>query len=107
MTRVMPIEIQARFGAAFEKQLAGMSRGSWHGPVTTAYGVHLVRVTWREAPTRATLTNARDVVLREWSRAHTATMKEQFYRALAQRYTVRIEPFAKQVGQVAAAEPLR
>ena len=40
---------------------------------------------------RATLADARDVVTREWSRAQTAKLKEQFYRMLAARYTVRVE----------------
>jgi hypothetical protein len=45
----------------------------------------------RESPTRATLANARDVVAREWARATTARMKDDFYRTLATRYRVRIE----------------
>jgi len=29
-------------------------------------------------------------VTREWSRAHAAAMKDQFYREIAKRYTVRV-----------------
>jgi hypothetical protein len=106
VTRAMPTEIKVQFGAAFEKQLAGVPTGGWHGPLASAYGAHLVRVTRREAPTRATLANARDVVVREWSRSHTVKRKEEFLRTLALRYTVRIDPFDN-ASQVAAAEPLR
>ena len=63
----------------------------WQGPLTTSYGLHLVRITHRGEPTRATLADARDVVAREWSRAQTAKLKEQFYQMLARRYTVRVE----------------
>jgi hypothetical protein len=59
--------------------------------LTTSYGLHLVRLTHRGEPTRATLADARDVVAREWSRAQTAKTKAQFYTVLAQRYTVRVE----------------
>jgi PPIC-type PPIASE domain len=103
MTRVLPTEIRVRFGEAFEKQLAQITDDHWYGPVVTTYGAHLVRVTWREPPTRATLANARDFVTREWSRAHAAQMKEAFYRTLATRYTVQIESAAP-VEQVATAE---
>ena len=47
----------------------------WQGPLTTSYGLHLVRITHRGEPTRATLADARDVVAREWSRAQTAKLK--------------------------------
>jgi PPIC-type PPIASE domain len=103
MTRVLPTEILARFGEDFERQLGQIADNQWHGPVVTTYGAHLVRVTWREPPTRATLANARNVVTREWSRAHAAQMKEPFYRTLATRYTVQIES-ADPVKQVATAE---
>ena len=50
-----------------------------------------MRITHRGEAIRATLADARDVVTREWSRAQTAKRKEQFYRMLAERYTVRVE----------------
>jgi hypothetical protein len=94
MSRVSPGEISARFGEGLTEALSNIHDAAWHGPFTTTYGVHLVRITWRGEPTRATLDNARTVVAREWSRAHAAAMKEQFYRELATRYTVRVEPAA-------------
>jgi hypothetical protein len=106
MTRVLPTEIRARFGDGFEQQLAQITDDRWHGPLVTTYGAHLVRVIWREPPTRATLANARDVVAREWTRATTARMKEDFYRKLAARYRVRIES-ASPVKELATAASLR
>ena len=91
MTEVMPSEIRARFGDAFERQLTQVELNRWHGPIATPYGAHLVRVTWREPTTRATLANARTTIAREWTRAHSAKMREQYYRDLRKRYTVRIE----------------
>lgn len=106
MVQVMPTEVSTRFGEAFETQLGHVGQGGWHGPLATPFGVHLVRVTRREPATRATLTNARDVVLREWTRAHTEMMKERYYRDLATRYTVRHES-TPPVEQVAANESAR
>ena len=100
MTQVMLTEVRARFGEAFEQQLTQIDQEGWHGPLTTPFGAHLVRVTWREPTTRATLENARDALVRDWTRAHTAKMKEQFYRGLAERYTVRIDAMPR-VSQIA------
>ena len=87
----MPHEVEAAFGNDFARQLAAIDGDGWQGPLPTSYGLHLVRITYRGKPTRATLADARDVVAREWSRAQAAKLKEQFYRMLAGRYTVRIE----------------
>ena len=94
MTEALPNDVEVVFGNAFAKQLATIAGDGWAGPFTTSYGLHLVRITNRGEPTRATLADARDVVAREWSRARTAKLKEQFYETLARRYTVRIEPDA-------------
>jgi len=91
MTEALPHEIDATFGHDFTRQLAAIDGEVWQGPFTTGYGLHLVRITHRGEPTRATLADARDLVAREWSRAQTGKMKEQFYKVLAERYTVRVE----------------
>ena len=91
MTEALPQDVEAAFGNDFARQLAAIDGDGWQGPLTTSYGLHLVRVTHRGEPTRATLADARDVVAREWSHAETAKMKAQFYKVLAQRYTVRVE----------------
>jgi hypothetical protein len=106
MTQVMLTEVRARFGEAFEQQLTQIDKEGWQGPFTTPFGAHLVRVTWREPVTRATLENARDEIARDWARVHTAKMKDQFYRSLAERYTVRIEAMPR-VGQIAQNEAAR
>ena len=100
MARALPVDIKTAFGDAFETQLATLHGDEWQGPISSSYGAHLVRITWRGQPTRATLADAREVVAREWIRAHSATMKAEFYRKLAQRYSIRIEPYVN-VAQVA------
>jgi parvulin-like peptidyl-prolyl cis-trans isomerase-like protein len=100
MTSALPADITTAFGDAFEKNLASLKSGRWQGPISSSFGAHLVRITWRGQTTRATLADARAVVAREWTRAHNARMKEEFYRKLAQRYAIRIEPYVN-VAQVA------
>lgn len=93
MNKVLPSDIDAVFGELFEKQLAKLDTGTWEGPLRSTFGTHLVRITWRGQSTPATLANARDVIAREWSREHALKAREQFYRTLAKRYTVRIESY--------------
>jgi hypothetical protein len=90
MTEALPRDVESAFGNDFAKQLAALDGDGWQGPLMTSYGLHLVRITHRGELTRATLADARDVVAREWSRAQTGKLKEQFYRLLAGRYTVRV-----------------
>ncbi len=75
MTEALPQDIEAAFGNEFARQLAAINGDGWQGPLTTSYGLHLVRVTHRGESTRATLADARDVVTREWSRAQSAKLK--------------------------------
>ena len=102
LTQVLPAEIRARFGDAFEQQVVQFRGEGWHGPVVSSFGAHLVRIISREPATRATLNTARHVIARDWTRAHTETMKERFYRELAKRYTVRVDAIPSV--QVAANE---
>ncbi len=102
MSHALPIAIAAQFGDAFATAVAEIRNPGWQGPFRTPYGEHLVRITWRGAPTRATLDNARAVVTREWTRAHAAAMKGRFYQELAKRYTVRVERRATAVQAIAS-----
>lgn len=94
MTDALPRDVEAAFGQDFARQLTAIDDDGWQGPLKSSYGLHLVRITHRGEPTRATLADARDVIAREWSRAETVKLKEQFYQTLARRYTVRIEAAA-------------
>jgi hypothetical protein len=94
MDNALPSDVAARFGSEFAQGIAALPTGPWQGPVRSTYGLHIVRVIHRGKPVVPTLTDARDLVAREWSRARAVDMREQFYRSLRQRYTVTIEPSA-------------
>jgi len=92
MDEALPIDVQTAFGAAFAEAVRGLAVGAWSAPVKSAFGCHLVRVTRRTKARSPTLAEARDAVLREWSRARTAEAKEQLYESLRARYTVVVAP---------------
>ena len=100
--RFLP-DIKGVFGDAFEKAVRDMPPGTWSGPMRSSFGYHLVRVIWKGERVIPTLANAHDVVLREWTRAHTVDAREQLYRSLRKRYTVAIAP--AQVAAIAGGRP--
>lgn len=94
MDRALPPEISTKFGRDFARAVAALPVGGWHGPVTSSFGLHLVRVSWRGDARMPALADVRDAVAREWTRARTVEVRKQFYEALRGRYSVRIEPLA-------------
>jgi hypothetical protein len=87
-----PVEkISDLFGADFAASVAALPIGSWQGPITSAYGTHLVRVTERTEARRPQLDEVRDAVELEWRNARAAEAREQLYQSLLQSYAVEIE----------------
>ncbi|WP_108445571.1 peptidyl-prolyl cis-trans isomerase [Halomonas denitrificans] len=76
------------FGQGFHAALAEAPRGRWHGPVESAYGRHLVRVTGRAEAVLPPLGEIRARVEGEWRAAQTREMRESFAQALLERYAV-------------------
>ena len=42
-------QVESTFGADFARAIVALPEGEWPGPVTSGYGLHLVRVTGRKA----------------------------------------------------------
>ncbi len=84
-------EVAREFGEDFAKQVAVLPVGRWQGPVQSGYGTHLVHVIDRDEGRTPPLAECRDAVKREWSNAQRTEASEAFYRALLERYSVRIE----------------
>ncbi len=90
-----PEEIARQFGQDFAEALVGIEPGGWVGPVRSAFGVHLVRVTQRQPARQPALAEIRDAVLVEWRDQRRREAKEQAYRRLRERYEVVMEPAAE------------
>lgn len=84
-------EVAKQFGDEFATEVSALTPGQWHGPVTSGYGAHLVFVTERIEGRAPGLEEVRDAVRREWLDARRVEAKDRFYRALLERYDVRIE----------------
>ena len=88
----MPADLIARdFGEAFAEQLANAPVGEWAGPVTSGFGIHLVRVSAIEQSQLPALADVRDVVAREWENERRRQAHEDALARLRSQYDVEIQ----------------
>jgi hypothetical protein len=83
-------EVTNTFGRGFAKDINNMPMGRWSGPYESSYGLHLVRMTEREAGGLPALTEIRPILEREWYAESRKEANERFYQALRARYDVEI-----------------
>jgi len=97
-----PEEIARQFGEDFAEAMVGLQPGGWVGPVRSAFGTHLVRLSQRQPARQPALAEIRDAVLAEWRDQRRREAKEQAYQRLRERYEVVMEPAAQAGGADAA-----
>jgi parvulin-like peptidyl-prolyl isomerase len=83
--------IAREFGATFADQLAKLPPNEWSGPVRSAFGVHLVRLTGYAPGSLPPLEIVRTAVAREWENERRAATRAESYRKLRDHYDVVIE----------------
>ncbi len=82
------------FGDEFAAAIIGLAPGQWQGPLPSAVGLHLVRVTEHLPGSLPTLSEIRPQVEREWMNEHRNVVEQQRFNDLLKRYKVTIEPIA-------------
>jgi hypothetical protein len=97
-------EVERQFGKGFAAQLAVLPVGEWQGPVESAYGQHLVRLTGRTESRLPGLEEVRDAIRRQWEAAQRQEAENTFYRKLLEGYTVTIEKPAPSSGEKKLAQ---
>lgn len=80
--------IDGAFGPGFHEALAAQPANQWAGPVTSAFGQHLVRVLARQPGTVPTLDAVRPQVLAAWRTAQSQVLRDAQFQALLARYRV-------------------
>lgn len=81
-------EIARGFGDEFAAALVSLPVGAWSGPISSAYGVHLVKLRARTESRAPSLDEVRDEVSRELLHARRTQLEEQRLTSLLERYTV-------------------
>jgi hypothetical protein len=84
-------DVLGMFGQEFATRLAQLPVGKWQGPITSAYGTHLVFVEQKTDGRLPSFEEVKDSVKRELVNARQTELREEFYRNLFKRYTVTVE----------------
>lgn len=86
-----PQTIDSVFGPEFYEQISELVPGKWNGPVTSAYGLHLVR-TLDGTPARTpALEDIRTTVLKDWKQEKVREARELDYERRRARFEVEIQ----------------
>ena len=92
LDRAAASDISGLFGDEFTLAIRSLALGQWQGPVASGLGLHLVRVTAREAPAKPTLAAVRQRVTNDWRAAAIQKAQGQAYADMLKGYDVVIAP---------------
>jgi hypothetical protein len=94
----MPLDLVARdFGKEFADSVAGLTVGEWSQPVSSGFGMHLVRLNAVEPAQLPALDAVRDIVAREWENARRKRAQVSALAELRKQYEVEIQASLPQV----------
>jgi hypothetical protein len=91
-------DVAQTFGESFAAWMDRSGSGGWEGPVTSAYGVHLVRVSERVEARELTFEEAREAARREWLHGRKVAANDALYEKLRSRYVINVENGPEQTG---------
>ena len=83
-------EVANTFGRSFAEDIENVPTDRWSGPYESSYGLHLVRITRREAGGLPAIAEIRPILEREWYAERRKEANERFYQVLRARYDVEI-----------------
>jgi len=87
-------DITRVFGESFAQQMVLLEPGEWTGPIDSAYGGHLVRVSAKQEARFPVLAEIRNQVEREYMAERRQELKDITYRKLREGYEIIIEKSA-------------
>jgi hypothetical protein len=97
-----PAAVTSLFGPSFAETVFGLKPGLWAGPVKSAYGVHLVRVTDRNEGKPRPFEEVRSALLEDWRRQKAKEAAEAYIEKLRDKYGVVVDATQAAPGRTAA-----
>jgi len=88
---VTPTEVARQMGSGFVEAVVQLEPGSWHGPVLSGYGVHLVYVYSYEKSPPAVFEEVQAAVLENWQLEQREKFNADFLENLKTRYEIVID----------------
>lgn len=105
LTRAGAREVAHLFGARFAAELFDRPGTGWQDPISSTFGVHLVRIDEYLPAQMPALEEIRPAVAREWTAEQRAAANRRFHRALRDRYEIDVRLPAARADSVAAQGP--
>ena len=90
--RVSEQDVSTLFGSGFATELFANTDDGWTGPIESGFGLHLVRITDREARRIPSLDDVRERVLQEYQYAQKRKADEAMVEGLKAQYEIVVEP---------------
>jgi len=87
-------EVATLFGPEFMKQLATLPTRTWHGPVASSYGIHLVRIDALGEAKLMEFDAIRETVLRDFIDERRRAANTDIFEKLRERYQVSVDEAA-------------
>ena len=84
-------EVMKLFGDNFSSQVFKLEKGAWQGPLASAYGWHLVKVSDQSPGVVPPLNDIWDEVEREWTLDKKRELKEKQFQKMRGRYNITVE----------------
>lgn len=81
-----------RFGASFARAVLAAEPGRWSGPIASAYGLHLVKITGSTPSHLLPFETVRERLVQEWQFRRQEAAKEQLYAGLLRKYEIVADP---------------
>jgi PPIC-type PPIASE domain len=80
------------FGGAFARAVLALPVGHWSGPIESAYGFHLVKVTAALRAPALSFAEARSRLVEEWRRERQETANAELTEGLLRKYQFVVDP---------------
>ncbi|MHB2208218.1 peptidyl-prolyl cis-trans isomerase [Methylobacterium sp. CM6257] len=104
-TDLDPQSLASLFGPDFARSVFALPVRSWSGPVRSAYGTHLVRISSRTQGEVRPFAEVRGAVTEAWYGARQRALKDEYLGALRAKYGVVWDVSARPVPADAPARP--
>ncbi|MEO9467840.1 peptidyl-prolyl cis-trans isomerase [Parasphingorhabdus sp.] len=82
--------ITRQFGEQFSSALTGLETGLWSGPVSSGFGVHLVKISTVVPGKSPSLNDVRQAVLNDWRANKIALQEKEALNSYRSQYDIRI-----------------
>lgn len=90
-------QVRSAFGESFAQTVVSLEPGIWHGPVESAYGLHLVKVYDRQEGYLPEIEIIREKIISDMDYENREAAKDLFYTEILRNYQVEFEDSVKRL----------